>query len=153
MKKIVFLVNIDSFFISHRLPIAEELLKNGYEVHIATEFTKYKNKLKKMGFKTHQINFYRNSFSFFKVIVSIFNIFFLLKKIKPNILHLISIKPIILGGLISFFVSVNSLVISVTGLGSMFLNKGLCNKSATIFLVKTALPAPIIANLINITPK
>ncbi len=124
MKKIVFLVNIDSFFISHRLPIAQELLKNGYEVHIATEFTKYKNKLKRMGFKTHEINFYRNSFSLIKAIVSIFDILILLRKIKPDILHLISIKPIIFGGLISFFVSVNSLVISVTGLGSMFLNKG-----------------------------
>ena len=52
-KKIIFIVNIDSFFISHRLPIAEELIKIGYEVHLATEFTKFKNKISKIGIKTH----------------------------------------------------------------------------------------------------
>ena len=54
--------------------------------------------------------------------------FFDIKKIKPNIFHLISIKPIILGGIISFISPINSLVISITGLGSMFLHKGILNK-------------------------
>ena len=45
-------------------------------------------------------------------------------KIKPDILHLISLKPIIFGGLISFISPVNSMVISITGLGSMFIKKG-----------------------------
>lgn len=128
MKKIIFLVNTDIFFISHRLSIAKQLLKTGFEVHIATEFTKYRNQLKKLGFKTHEINFYRNSLNFFKNIISIFQIFLLLRKIKPNIFHLISIKPIILGGIISFISPINSLVISITGLGSMFLHKGIFNK-------------------------
>ena len=128
MKKIVFLVNTDSFFISHRLPIARQLLKRGFEVHIATEFTKYRNQLKKIGFKTHEINFSRNSFNFFKNIIPMFQILFMLREIKPNIFHLISIKPIILGGIISFISPINSLVISITGLGSMFLHKGILNK-------------------------
>ena len=67
MKKILFLVNTDNFFISHRLPIAKRLLKTGFEVHIASEFTKYRNQLKKLGFITHEINFYRNSLNFLKM--------------------------------------------------------------------------------------
>lgn len=122
-KKIIFLVNIDSFFISHRLNIADQLVKNGYEVHIATEFTKFKNFLKKRGFITHDISFNRNSLNILKALRPFFQIFFLLSKIKPNILHLISLKPSIFGGLISFISPVNSIVISITGLGSMFLNK------------------------------
>jgi glycosyltransferase involved in cell wall biosynthesis len=123
-KKIIFLVNTDKFFISHRLPIAKKLLEEGYEVYIATEFTNFKHKLYKMGFKTYNINFNRNSLNIFKALLAIFQIFILLKKIKPNIVHLISLKPIILGGLISFFSPVKSLVISVTGLGSMFIKDG-----------------------------
>ena len=42
-KKILFLVNIDSFFVSHRLPIAG--IKKGFDVHIATEFSTFKKKL------------------------------------------------------------------------------------------------------------
>ena len=56
-RKIIFLVNTDSFFVSHRLPIADKMLKSGYEVHIATEFSKHKNMFIKKGFKVHNINF------------------------------------------------------------------------------------------------
>ena len=126
--KIIFLVNVDSFFVSHRLPIAKKLLLDGYEVHIATEFTRYKKMLLKIGFKVHDISFNRNSFNLLKVIFPIFQIFFLIRRIKPTIIHLISLKPIILGGLTSLISPVNSMVISITGLGSMFIRKGLFYK-------------------------
>jgi len=126
--KIIFLVNVDSFFVSHRLPIAKQLLLDGYEVHIATEFTRHKKMLLKLGFKVHSISFNRNSMNLLKVIFPVFQIFFLIKRIKPTIIHLISLKPIILGGLVSLISPVNSMVISITGLGSMFIRKGIFYK-------------------------
>ena len=39
MKKILFIVNVDWFFISHRLPIALAAIKQGYEVHVACGIT------------------------------------------------------------------------------------------------------------------
>ena len=38
-KKLLFVVNVDWGFLSHRLPIAIEAIKKGYEVHIATAIT------------------------------------------------------------------------------------------------------------------
>lgn len=128
LKKIIYLVNIDSFFVSHRIKIAEKLKKNGYEVHVATEFTNYKNLLNKKGFITHEIDFKRNSLNIFLALIPMFQIFFLLFKVKPDILHLISLKPTIIGGLISFVSPVKKIVISITGLGSMFLNKNIFEK-------------------------
>ncbi len=124
-KKIFFLVNTDSFFLSHRFDIAKKMIRSNYEVHIGTEFSKYKSLFLKSGIKIHEVNFFRNSFNLFKAFYSLIQIFFLLKKIKPDILHTISLKPVIFGGLISFITPVKSLVISVTGLGSMFINKGI----------------------------
>ena len=126
--KIIFLVNVDSFFVSHRLPIAKKLLLDGYDVHIATQFTRYKKMLLKMGFKAHDINFNKNSVNLLKAILPIFQIFFLIRKIKPTIIHLISLKPIIFGGFVTLISPVNSMVISITGLGSMFLKKGIFYK-------------------------
>jgi len=126
--KIIFLVNVDSFFVSHRLPIAKKLLLDGYDVHIATQFTRYKKMLLKMGFNTHDINFNKNSVNLLKAILPIFQIFFLIRKIKPTIIHLISLKPIIFGGFVTLISPVNSMVISITGLGSMFLKKGIFYK-------------------------
>ena len=126
--KIIFLVNGDSFFISHRLLIAKKLLLEGYEVHIATEFSNHRKMLSKMGFKLHNISFNKNSVNLLKTILPIFQIFFLIRKIKPNIIHLISLKPIILGGLVSLISPVNSMVISITGLGSMFIKNGIFSR-------------------------
>ena len=67
--KIIFLVNVDSFFVSHRLPIAKQLLRDGYDVHIGTQFTRYKKMLLKMGFKAHDINFNKNSVNLLKAIL------------------------------------------------------------------------------------
>ena len=132
-KKIIFLVNVDSFFVSHRLQVANQLLLEGFEVHIATEFTSHKKILKKKGFITHDIAFGRNSANLFRAFVSFSQIFFLIKRVKPSILHLISLKPSIFGGLVTFISRVPSVVISITGLGSMFLGKNLFSRIRKFF--------------------
>ena len=126
-KKILFLVNIDSFFVSHRLPIAEKLLKKVLMYILLQNFQLLK-KLNSLGFKTHQINFNRNSYNILKALISLIQILKLFKNIKPDITHLISIKPVIFGGILSFFSPVKSMVISITGLGSMFIKKGIIYK-------------------------
>ena len=62
MKKILFIVNLDKFFVSHRLPIAISLLKNGYEVHIVSKFTEHENRLRNfLCFITHNLPIKRSS--------------------------------------------------------------------------------------------
>lgn len=133
-KKIIFLVNTDSFLVSHKLPIADKMLKSGYEVHIATEFSKYKDMLIKKGFKVHNINFNRNSINVFRSLFVLFQIVNLIFKLKPDILHLISLKPIVFGGLVTFIFPIKLLVFSITGLGSMFIENSFFTKLDYFFL-------------------
>ena len=124
MKKILFIVNLDTFFISHRLPVAISLKNHGYEVHIATKFTTKENYLKSLGFYTHQLPIERTSLSIFSNFLTFINIFQLIKIVSPNLLHLITIKPILLGGISSYFFKNISVVVSVSGLGFVFSDKG-----------------------------
>ena len=101
------------------------MLKDGFEVHVGAQFKSYRKKFNHLGIKVHEINFNRNSLNPIANLFAVIQIFFLILKIKPQILHLISIKPIIYGGLLSFITPVKALVISVTGLGSMFIKKGI----------------------------
>ncbi len=133
-KKILFLSNLDSFFISHRLEVGKSMLKEGYDVHIATEFTKYKNKLSKMGFKTHHINFNRNSLNLIKSIKPLLQIFLLYKNLNPNLVHHISLKPMVFGGFATLFTPIKSVVASVTGLGSIYLGNGIGFKIKKIII-------------------
>ena len=45
-RKLLFFVNVDWFFLSHRIPIAIEALKNGYDVYLFTKTTGKENIIK-----------------------------------------------------------------------------------------------------------
>ena len=123
-QKILYIANVDFFLVSHRLNLAIEAENKGYEVHIACEFTDKYNFLKEMGFNLHRLSYKRSSKfpSILKEIKSFFEILFLLKKINPNLIHAISLKPIIYVGIIINFFPKIKLIISITGLGYVFNN-------------------------------
>ena len=134
MKKLLFICNVDWFFVSHRLPIAIEASKNNYEVHIACKYTKYANKLSSYGFKLHEINVKRGKLSFFFDLMLLFKILKILILIKPNIVHLITIKPILYGGIIVFFFKKIFCVYSFSGLGHVFVDKNFLNRFRLFFI-------------------
>ena len=59
-KKLLFVVNVDWFFLSHRLPIAVEAIKQGYEVHIATAITNKLDLLESNGLVVQSLNLHRS---------------------------------------------------------------------------------------------
>ena len=75
MKKLLFIVNVDKFFISHRLPIAVEAIKQGYEVHIATKVTDQLNFLEMNGMIVHSLNLHRSGI--ISIVPEFLEIFFL----------------------------------------------------------------------------
>lgn len=130
MKKkgvLVYFVNVDWFFVSHRLEIALESKNQGYEVHIIAGFTSHKESLENYGFIVHDINLSRSSKSFLKETKVLFESYRILKKINIDILHLISIKPIIYGGLISKILRIKKIVYSFPGLGHIFTSNSISN--------------------------
>lgn len=122
--KILFVVNVDWFFVSHRMPIALEALKKGYEVHIATNFTDKKEMLIELGLIVHPIQFKRSSMGLFSILNELREMINILNKVKPEIVHLISIKPVIIGGIASRIARIPSVISAVSGLGFIFSSKG-----------------------------
>ena len=102
-KKILFVVNVDWFFISHRLPLALEALKRGYEVHIACGITDKKEYLESLGLKVHPLNLSRSGTGIKGEIKAFCEIYNLVKEINPNIAHFVTIKPVLYGGIASRF--------------------------------------------------
>lgn len=125
-KKILFLVNDLSFFISHRLSIAETAFhKEGYDVIIGYGETGSADPLllQKKGFKVNSVFMQRGGLNLFSEFKTLFSIWKLFKKEKPEIVHLITIKPYLYGGIISQFLKVPSVVSAVSGLGTLFTSK------------------------------
>ena len=124
-KKLLFLVNDLSFFISHRLPIAEAAFARGFDVVIGVgEFGGTDPKLlKHKGFKVVLVPMQRGSINLFKEFKTFFYIWRFFKKEEPDIIHLITIKPYLYGGIISRLMGIPSLVSAVSGLGTLFTTK------------------------------
>ena len=123
-RKLIFIVNVDWFFISHRLPIALEAIDKGYEVHIATTITDRLDFLLDKGLIVHPINLHRSQSGVFAVTSEFLEIFSLVRKISPDIVHLVTIKPVLLGGLATRLLNTPSVVSAISGLGFVFMNNG-----------------------------
>jgi glycosyltransferase involved in cell wall biosynthesis len=118
--KILFLVNVDWFFISHRLPIALEALKNGAEVWVVTTDTGSLREIESYGFKVIDFPFSRSGTNYFTELLNLPRLFRIYAKIKPDLVHHVTIKPIIYGSLVSRAFKKLSVVNAVTGMGFAF---------------------------------
>lgn len=122
--RLLIVVNVDWFFLSHRLPIALEAKKAGFEVHIATTITDRLNVIEAYGLKVHKLSLVRNKLGIFNTIKTIFELRNIFKIVNPDIVHLVTIKPVLLGGLLARWLKVPGLVTAVSGLGYVFMSRG-----------------------------
>ena len=90
--KLLFVINVDWFFISHRLPVALAALKAGHDVHIATFLTRPVEELESYGLNVHPLVSRRNTFGLFSLAENFIEIFRLFRNIKPDVVHLVTIK-------------------------------------------------------------
>lgn len=143
MKKLLFVVNVDWFFVSHRLPIALEALKNGYEVHLACTFTDKKAELIELGIECHDLTFSRSGGSLIGELSSINSVRGLIKQINPEIVHAVTIKPVIYVGLsLQTIIKPPAFVAAISGLGYVFTANSVraqLTKFVVSLLYKTAL--------------
>lgn len=123
-KILLFVVNDIGFFLSHRLPIALAARESGFDVHIAAPDGKKSAALDAFGFVHHSWALTRSSINPFKEIASFFKLLQILRHLKPDILHLITMKPMFYGGIAARLVGVHSVVAAVTGLGFIFSGRG-----------------------------
>ena len=123
-KKLLFIVNADWFFLSHRLPIAIEAINQEYEVHIATTITNGLDVLKNNGLIVHPLNLHRSRSGVISILSEFKEILGVIRLVAPNIVHLVTIKPVLLGGIASRLLNVPAVVYAVSGLGYTFLKKG-----------------------------
>lgn len=125
MKKILFVINVDWFFLSHRLPLALEAQRRGYNVSIACAITDKKEYLEKLGFTVYPLTLSRSGISIRHELNTFIEIYQILKTLRPTVVHFVTIKPVLYGGIASRFLSLSKKVFSISGLGFIFIRQGL----------------------------
>ncbi|WP_236744043.1 glycosyltransferase [Marinobacter similis] len=118
---LLFVVNCPAFFISHRLAIALAAREQGYDVHIATGPGQQVNAIVDHGFYHHLLPLNRGGQQLWAEMKTFLEIKRLFKSLKPDIVHLVTIKPVIYGSIAGRLEKVPSVVAAVSGLGTVFL--------------------------------
>jgi len=132
--KILFLVNVDWFFMSHRLPIAQAAMSKGYEVHIATTFTDQASTMKDHGFILHEVQMSRSGLKLISNIRTLIDIVKIFRMVRPKLVHLVTIKPILLGGIAARITKIHGVIVAISGLGSSFIDQGFSGKIRRFFI-------------------
>lgn len=124
MPKILYLVTEDWFFVSHFMPMARTAQKLGFEVVIATQLADKAERLHAAGFRTIPLNSRRGSAGVIEALRALIRTFRIVRIEKPDIVHCIALRPIVLGGLATKMAGVRSLVLAPTGLGHLWTADG-----------------------------
>jgi len=145
MKKpiLLFIVNVDWFFLSHRLPIALEAIKQGYDVHVATSVTLPPSIFEFHNITLHPIPIKRGSSSFLDSFRAFFSIILLCCALKPQLIHCITLQIIVLAGIAARISRPRHIVHSFTGLGFSFTAtdlKSYIRRSILLLLLTFSLP-------------
>ena len=121
IKKILYVVNDLYFFENHFSKVAQAMTEKGYEISVAADVIDKEIQKKYPKLTFHSIPINRSGMNPFKEIITIKKIHSLLKREKPEIIHNITIKPILYSSLASRLIKTPSQIInSVTGLGYAF---------------------------------
>ncbi|NQX96592.1 MAG: glycosyltransferase family 4 protein [Flavobacteriales bacterium] len=123
--KILYLVNCSYFFNSHFIKLAEASLAEGHTVYIASGNDVKRVEFEEKGFIYLPLPLSRGGTNIKDELNTIVQIYKVLRSVRPDLLHMLTVKPIIYGGLINrLFKSsrANKSIASITGLGSASLS-------------------------------
>ena len=117
--KLLFVLNESSYFYSHRMAIGLDAMKKGWDIHVAAPGDR-PEELHNTGIKFHSIKLSRKGVNLFTELGTIYSLYQLFKSLKPDLVHVITIKPYLYGGIAARLAGVPSLVSAVAGLGILF---------------------------------
>jgi glycosyltransferase involved in cell wall biosynthesis len=119
------LITVDWYFWSHRLSLARAARDAGFEVVICTLVDQYGDRIRREGFKLIPIGLIRRSKNPFREIISLLEVVRIYRKVRPDIVHHVAIKPVLYGSVAAAASGVRGIVNALGGLGHVYVAKGL----------------------------
>lgn len=139
-KTIGIVINTSWNIYNFRIGLLKSLHESGYKIITIAPTDQYTEKLQALGFEHHNININNKGTNPFEDILLVWSFYKLYKNLKLDLLLHYTIKPNIYGT-IAAKLNGTPVISNISGLGTVFLNKGLSSSTAK-FLYKIALRFP-----------
>lgn len=128
VRRVLFIVNTARFFVSHRLPLAIAARSAGYDVHVAASLDALDAAtlltIGEAGLQIHELHLSRSGAGPVELIRNSRELFVLMKRLRPDIVHLVTLKPVLIGGMIGRLLRLRAVILAIPGRGSVFTSTG-----------------------------
>ena len=121
MRKLLYLVTEDWSVVSHFLPMVRTAVAAGFEVVVATRLREHGARIEAEGCRVVSLENERSSLGSPEMFRGFARIWRILRDEKPDIVHCISLRMVVLGGIAARLQGVKWLVLAPIGLGHLWL--------------------------------
>ncbi len=120
MPRLLFVVTEDWYFVSHRLPLAQAAKAAGYEVAVATRCGEKCAAIRAEDIEVIPFEMARRGLNPLGLLREVFALVRVLRHVQPDVVHLVALRPVVVGGLAARFAKTRHLVSAIAGLGFAF---------------------------------
>jgi glycosyltransferase involved in cell wall biosynthesis len=135
-KKICIIINVDWFALSHFKHYLSTLVLSGSDVTLLTTDTGKFSELSDLGLTLVELDLHRGYSGLISELKQFKSILTVLRDIKPDALELITIKPVIYGGLCARLLKLKATVFYMSGLGSQFTSSNVTGRAKRLIFLK-----------------
>ena len=118
--RVLYVVTADWYFCSHRLPLARAALARGDVVAVATSIDQHGEAIRQAGIEAIDVPFRRRGVRPDRELGVLRELRAAMRRFRPDLVHNISMKPVIYGTLAARMEKVGAIVNTLTGLGYVF---------------------------------
>lgn len=132
--RLLYVTNIPRFFLSHRLPLALAARDAGFDVQVAASDSDpaAQRSIRDSGLPFHGLPLRQHGMNPWVELRTLRALRALYRELKPDLLHHISIKPVIYGGIAARISGCRNVVQAMSGLGYVFVNRSAKAKLANL---------------------
>lgn len=120
MDKLFIVVNVDTFFLSHRQEIAVEAQRCGYDVTVVTKDTGHRQEIEALGVRMIGLPINKSGRNLWEEGQTFRFLYALYRREKPAVIHHVGLKVILWGTLAAKWAVAGGVVNAVSGLGILF---------------------------------
>ncbi len=117
---VLFVVTEDWYFVSHRMPLARAAIAAGYRVTVATRVQAHGAQICAAGVDLVDLPFRRAGLNPLRDLAILVRLIGIYRKLKPDIVHNVALKPVVLGSIAARFANRPGVVNALGGLGYVF---------------------------------
>lgn len=128
MPRLLFVTNDAWFLVSHRLDLVRTMSDEGWHCSVLAKQDDTVAQIESVGAKFHSWPIAPRGKGPIAELRSLLHLAKVMRQYKPDVIHLITIKPVLYGGLLSRLMNVPGVVYAVSGLGTVFVGQSLLSR-------------------------